>query len=151
MTQINQFWKTKTLNELSELEWESLCDGCGKCCLNKLIDDSTTPPAIAFTWVSCKYLDLSTCKCSDYPNRLINVPSCMKISAQNLPEISSHLPKTCSYRLLFEGKELPEWHPLISMNVDLAHSLGISIQDKAINEEDIDPDDIESFIIDEDL
>lgn len=150
MTSNQKFWQSKKLSELSHEEWESLCDGCGKCCVNKLIDDSTTPPDVAFTWVSCKYLDLEACKCTDYTNRLSNVPSCLKISAQNIKSIATHLPKTCSYRLLHEGSELPEWHYLISGDRDLVHTREISLKNKAICESDIDPDDLESFIVEED-
>lgn len=144
------FWKTTKLSDMNQSQWESLCDGCGKCCVNKLVDDSTTPHDVAFTWVSCKYLNLETCKCSDYTNRLSNVANCLKISYDNLEKINPHLPKTCSYRLLYESKELPSWHHLVSGDINLVHTLDISIKEKAICEVDIDEDDLESFIVDDD-
>lgn len=142
-----QFWKEKTLSELSEKEWESLCDGCGKCCVHKLQDPITQE--VSFTWVHCKLLDPQTCRCQDYPNRLEKVPSCLKISAQNIQTIAPALPRTCAYRLLHEGRDLYEWHPLISGDIQSVHDFEISIKDIAIHEEELDEDDLDLFLVDD--
>ncbi|OIQ19849.1 MAG: hypothetical protein BM556_05025 [Bacteriovorax sp. MedPE-SWde] len=141
------FWKDKSLEQLNHSEWESLCDGCAKCCLHKLQDTETEE--VAFTWVHCSLLDCSTCKCSDYPNRLELVPNCLKITYQELEKISSALPSTCAYRLLYEGKELPSWHPLISNDLQSIHTANISIKDMAINELEVDSDELDLFIIED--
>ncbi len=105
------FWKTKTLTEMSRDEWESLCDGCGRCCLNKLEDEDTGK--FLYTRAACKLLDVKTCRCTDYPNRAARVPDCVTLTPENVGELG-WLPQTCAYRLLDEGKSLPWWHPLVS-------------------------------------
>jgi uncharacterized cysteine cluster protein YcgN (CxxCxxCC family) len=143
----NEFWKTKRLNELSHEEWESLCDGCAKCCLHKLQDSITQE--VAFTWVHCSLLDCDSCKCKDYPNRLEKVSSCLKITPESLPKIANALPKTCAYKLLHEGKDLYDWHPLISKDSNLVHEYEISIKGMAISEDDVDSDELDLFIIED--
>ncbi|EQC47466.1 YcgN family cysteine cluster protein [Bacteriovorax sp. Seq25_V] len=140
-----EFWKDIPLNQLSEEQWESLCDGCGKCCLNKLEDDGE----VAFTWVSCRFLDCETCQCTDYPNRLKNVPSCIKISPEKLDSLLPILPQTCAYKLIATGQDLYEWHHLISGDRSLVHEEEISVKGMAISEDEVDPDDLDLFIIDE--
>ena len=125
------FWKTKTLAEMSPGEWESLCDGCGQCCLHKLEDSDTG--AIAITDVACAFLDIEKCRCTDYANRAVNVPDCVALSAANVASLH-WMPETCGYRLLAEGRDLPDWHPLITGDPDSVHRAGISVRGKAVSE-----------------
>ena len=104
------FWVKKTLDQMSPSEWEALCDGCGKCCLHKLEDDETGD--VYYTKMACKLLDITTCQCSDYPHRKQRVDACLTLSPEDVDDFY-WLPLTCSYRILHEGKALPEWHPLI--------------------------------------
>lgn len=106
-----KFWETKTLSQMTEAEWESLCDGCGLCCLNKLQDEETDD--IAYTRVVCPYSDTQTGQCKDYANRSVNVPTCVQLTADLASEFH-WLPSTCAYRLLAVGSPLPKWHPLIT-------------------------------------
>ncbi|GDX85103.1 UPF0260 protein [Methylococcaceae bacterium] len=108
---MNNFWETKTLSKMSREEWESVCDGCGKCCLHKLEDEDTNE--INITSVACKLLDLKTCRCKNYTERTKIVPDCLDLNDVNFNQYQ-WLPKTCAYRLLNDGKKLPPWHPLIS-------------------------------------
>ncbi|NJM31336.1 MAG: YcgN family cysteine cluster protein, partial [Rhizobiales bacterium] len=125
------YWKTKTLGEMTREEWESLCDGCGRCCLNKLEDDDTG--RFHYTRAACKLLDLGTCRCSDYPNRAKRVSDCVTLTPGNVGSLG-WLPKTCAYRLLDEGKNLAWWHPLISGDPETVKQAGISIVDEAYSE-----------------
>ena len=111
MPQIDEFWKKSPMEEWTREQWESLCDGCAKCCLNKLEDEETGE--LWYTNVVCDLLDLDTCSCSDYPNRSVRVPECITLTPENSRELY-WMPSTCAYRLLAEGKDLPEWHPLVS-------------------------------------
>lgn len=128
------FWETKSLSEMSRDEWESLCDGCGRCCLNKLIDDDTEE--IHHTDVACRLLDLDSCRCGDYANRKKQVPDCQVLVAKDIPEFR-WLPSTCAYRLLSEGKPLFDWHPLISGDPETVHEHRISVRGRAISEDEI--------------
>lgn len=119
------FWKTKRLEDMSAAEWESLCDGCGKCCLAKLEDEDTGE--IHWTSVACRLLDAGTCRCSDYPNRLAKVEDCIGLTPQNVRTIS-WLPATCAYRVVAEGGELAWWHPLVSGSAETVHLAGISVR-----------------------
>ncbi|MBA1333239.1 hypothetical protein QQ73_19990, partial [Candidatus Endoriftia persephone str. Guaymas] len=105
------FWRSKPLEQLSASEWELLCDGCAKCCLQKLEDAETRE--IYFTNVACDLLDLDSCRCSRYQERSTLVPSCITLTSKDLDD-PYWLPSTCAYRLLAEGAELPSWHPLRS-------------------------------------
>jgi uncharacterized cysteine cluster protein YcgN (CxxCxxCC family) len=125
------FWKTKTLAEMSHAEWESLCDGCGRCCLHKLRYDGTNE--LAFTNVACRLLDLATAKCGDYANRRRKVPDCVQLTPADLTAID-WLPPSCAYRRLHEGKDLAWWHPLVSGDPDTVHQAGVSIVGRAIGE-----------------
>lgn len=129
------FWKTKQLKDLSLSEWESLCDGCGQCCLHKLEDADTS--AIAMTDVACELLDTHTCRCKDYSNRKKIVPDCVQLTPSTVTKLP-WLPETCAYLLVANGDDLPNWHPLISGSAESVHKAGISVQDKVISETLVD-------------
>ncbi|MBL95683.1 MAG: hypothetical protein CMF70_10320 [Magnetovibrio sp.] len=125
------FWKTKSLNQMTRAEWESLCDGCGKCCLSKLEDDETRE--IYFTNVACRLLDLHTCRCVSYSDRKRFVPDCQTLSPKNLDKLS-WLPETCAYRLLSKGEDLKWWHPLVSGDSETVHQASVSVRGRAVSE-----------------
>jgi uncharacterized cysteine cluster protein YcgN (CxxCxxCC family) len=137
------FWKVKELEDMSREEWESLCDGCGKCCLYKLEDDETG--VISFTNVACKLLDAKSCQCSDYKNRKKHVPDCQVFNAKKVRKIH-WLPSTCAYRLLAEGKDLPRWHPLVSGHPSTVHKAGVSVRNKIVSETQVK--NLEDFVVD---
>lgn len=119
------FWKTKSLEELSPAEWESLCDGCGQCCLHKLEDEDTGE--IYLTSIACTLLDSDSCQCSDYCHRRKTVPDCVFLTPELVRSVP-WLPKTCAYRLVADGEDLYWWHPLLSGNRDSVHEAGISVR-----------------------
>jgi uncharacterized cysteine cluster protein YcgN (CxxCxxCC family) len=125
------FWKTKSLEQMTREEWESLCDGCGRCCLHKLRHDETNE--LSFTNVACRLLDLHSCQCSDYSRRRLRVPDCVSLTPQALQEID-WLPPSCAYRRVQEGKGLAWWHPLVSGDPDTVHQAGVSVRGRAISE-----------------
>ena len=139
------FWLRKTLAQLSREEWESLCDGCGRCCLNKLEDYDTGE--IVWTELACTLFDGQTCRCSDYSNRLAKVPDCLPLNAENVPALT-WLPPTCGYRLVGEGRDLYWWHPLVSGDPESVHAAGISVRGKCLSEDGIALEDYENFIVD---
>ncbi len=136
------FWKTKTLAEMTHAEWESLCDGCGKCCLHKLEDEDTDE--VYYTNVACRLLNLKTCRCTNYPARTRLVPECLDLRQHEVSEFT-WLPATCAYRLVAEDQELPQWHPLISGDDSSVADAGVSIRSFAIPESEAD--DFEDHII----
>jgi len=139
------FWKTKSLAEMTEAEWESLCDGCARCCLNKLEEEDTG--RLYFTDVGCRLLDDQTCRCSDYANRLGIVPDCVKLTPQTVPEIA-WLPPSCAYRLVAEGKDLYWWHPLVSGDRNTVHAAGVSVRGRLSGtENEISDDELEDHIV----
>ncbi len=139
MTDAEPFWEAKSLDEMTREEWESLCDGCAKCCLIKLEDADTGE--LAYTDVACRLLDLGECTCTDYPKRSIRIPDCLQVTPE-LARTADWLPSTCAYRLLAEGKELFWWHPLVSGERETVHSAGISVRNRVIHESRrIDPED----------
>ena len=142
------FWKRKTLAELDATEWESLCDGCGKCCLSKLEDEDTGE--IYWTSVGCRLFNAQTCRCGDYANRNSQVPDCVLLTPANIPTIA-WLPSTCAYRLVNEGRDLPDWHHLISGSRYTVHEAGVSIRGKVpVSETELnEPEDYFAFILDE--
>lgn len=142
-----RFWETIPLNKLTPQEWEALCDGCGKCCLNKLEFEDTGE--VAFTRVACRLLDGETCQCSNYANRKQFVPECVVLTPKTLPKVAYWLPRTCAYRLLHEGKPLEDWHPLMSGRPDSVHEAGMSVKGWTIPEFEVNEDDWEDHIIDE--
>lgn len=143
MTRAKPFWKTKTLLEMSAEEWESLCDGCGRCCLVKLEDEDTG--RYYFTDIACHLFDGETCRCSDYENRSSRVPDCVKLDAENVGALG-WLPRTCAYRLIAEGKSLAWWHPLVSGTPDTVFAAGISMRDWTISETEVPDTELESHI-----
>ncbi|GAB6034055.1 YcgN family cysteine cluster protein [Galenea microaerophila] len=127
MTKENEnapFWETKTLDEMTQEEWESLCDGCGLCCLNKLQDEESGE--IVYTRVVCPYSDLATGQCSDYANRSKNVPTCVPLTRERVAEFD-WLPDSCSYRLIYRGQPLPDWHPLVTGDPESTRKSGHGI------------------------
>lgn len=142
-----RFWEGKALTEMSEQEWEALCDGCGKCCLNKLEDEDSGQ--VALTRVACRLLDGATCRCVHYENRHQFVPDCITLRPENLDSHAYWMPRTCAYRLLWQGKPLPDWHPLISGTPDSVHQAGISVQHRTVSEFDTPFEEWEDHIIEE--
>lgn len=138
------FWREKTLAEMSDPEWESLCDGCGRCCLNKLEDWDTGE--IWWTNVACRYFDEKSCGCTDYQNRHENVPDCIALTPENVPELA-WLPPSCGYRLIAEGSDLYWWHPLVSGNTQTVHDAGISTLGRTLSEENIPEAELEDYIV----
>ena len=142
-TEQNAFWKTKTLRQMSSSEWEALCDGCGKCCLIKLIDDLTDD--LHYTTVACKLLDCDSCRCGDYNNRKKLVEDCVILSPRLVEELH-WMPSTCAYRLIYEGKDLYWWHPLVSGNSNTVHEAGISVKGRAISEREVKDSELPNYI-----
>ena len=132
------FWKQKRLSQMTRAEWESLCDGCGRCCLNKLEEIGTG--RTFFTNVACKLFDTASCRCKDYAGRMAKVPDCVKLSWRNVKRIV-WLPPTCAYRLVAERRELPWWHHLVSGSRETVHAAGVSVRGRDTVCETTVPDD----------
>ncbi len=128
------FWEHKTLDQMSDEEWELLCDGCGQCCLNKLIDEDTDQ--ILYTNVACNLLDSTTCQCKHYANRFDYEPDCIKLTRENLLTIE-WLPLTCTYRYFGEKGCLPKWHPLLTGDKKQMHKKHISVKNRIVYEKDV--------------
>ena len=142
-TDQNAFWKNKTLRQMSPSEWEALCDGCGKCCLVKLIDDLTDD--LHYTTVACKLLDCESCRCGDYENRKSLVEDCVILSPRLIEKLH-WMPTTCAYRLIYEGKDLYWWHPLISGSPNTVHEAGISVRGRVISEREVKDSELPKYI-----
>lgn len=141
------FWKEKSLAQLSDSEWEALCDGCGRCCLVKLEDEESGE--LHYTALACAELDLESCRCRHYESRLQRVPDCVALSAATVNDYG-WLPHSCAYRLRAAGEPLSAWHPLQSGSHDSVHAAGISVRNFAISERDLEEDvDIEDYLLEE--
>ncbi|WP_420919516.1 YcgN family cysteine cluster protein [Xenorhabdus bovienii] len=128
------FWQAKTLEQMTDQEWEALCDGCGQCCLHKLMDEDTD--AIYFTNVACNQLNIKICQCKNYEDRFRYEPDCIKLTRENMVTFE-WLPMTCAYRLIGEGKKLLPWHPLVSGSKSAMHAERISVRHIAVRESDV--------------
>ena len=142
-----RFWERVPLRNLSPREWEALCDGCGRCCLNKLEDADTGE--VALTRVACRLLDNETCLCGQYDIRHHIVPECITLTPATIEKHAYWLPATCAYKLLWEGKALYDWHPLISGRSETVHEAGISVQGWTVPEFELDEEDWEDYIIED--
>ena len=140
------FWTDIPMDDLTRPGWEALCDGCGKCCLNKLEDEDGT---VALTRVACKLLDGNTCQCTRYPIRHQYVPECIVMTPKSLEDNMYWLPQTCAYRLVFEGRDLYDWHPLISGEAASVYAAGVSMKGRSISEDTVSEDDWDNHIIEE--
>ena len=129
------FWEIKTLAQMTPREWESLCDGCGLCCLIRLEDEDTGE--ITPTRVACALFDDRTCRCTNYADRHSYVTDCIKLTPGNIAELP-WMPLSCAYRRLHEGKSLPHWHPLITGDPESVHKAGVSVRGQTTNEDDLD-------------
>jgi len=136
------FWKTKSLSEMTDTEWESLCDGCAKCCLEKLEDADTGE--VSYTNVACMLLDIESCRCSNYAERKRFMPDCERLTPDNVKHLQ-WMPSTCAYKRLAEGKGLPDWHPLITGREESVHEAGISVRGRAV--EGLSAGDLEDHIV----
>lgn len=154
---VERFWETKQLEEMNDSEWESLCDGCGKCCLHKFIDDEEIEEAettdvinpgesVHYTNIVCSYLNTKSCSCTQYEKRTELVPECVKLTKDNLKDIF-FMPPSCTYRRLHEGRGMPSWHPLLNRGKKTAmHKAGMSVRSKTIYEVDVDLTQFEDYI-----
>jgi uncharacterized cysteine cluster protein YcgN (CxxCxxCC family) len=138
------FWETKTLDQLTEQEWESLCDGCGRCCLQKIICEDEH--LVRYTRVACRLLDVDSCQCTNYWRRQSIVPECISLTADNIDEFD-WLPDSCAYVRVKEQRGLAWWHPLVSGSKETVHEAGISMRGKALSETYIHADDIPTLTI----
>lgn len=143
----DKFWETVPLDKMTPKEWEALCDGCGKCCLNKLEDADTGE--VFFTRVACRLLDDQTCQCGNYEIRKSLVPECVVLNVATLPKVNYWLPSTCAYRLLADKKPLYDWHYLISGSRETVHEAGASVQGRTVPEFEVDEDDWEDYIVED--
>ena len=137
------FWEAKALDQMSREEWESLCDGCGRCCLIRFEDEDTGE--VVPTRVSCRLLDTETCRCTNYAHRKRFVPDCIKLTPAAIPQLG-WMPKSCAYRRLYEGRGLADWHPLVSGDPSSVIRAEISIRGQTISETSLaDPEDAMDF------
>ena len=140
------FWRRKSLREMSDSEWESLCDGCGRCCLVKLEDEDDASRTY-FTDVGCRLLDGETCRCRDYAHRTSVVKDCVRLTPRNVGRIV-WLPSSCAYRRLAEGKDLLWWHPLVSGDPETVHLAGVSVRGRVgATEDEVAEDQLEDRIV----
>ncbi len=139
-----RFWEQKSLLELSRAEWESLCDGCGLCCLIKVEDEDTND--VFLTRLACRLLDCDSCRCSNYEDRQSHVPDCIVLVPELVAQLD-WLPPTCAYRRVGRGEPLPEWHHLVCADREAVHRAGVSVRGKAIRETERRLADVERYLI----
>lgn len=144
-----RFWETVPLTKMTPTEWEALCDGCGKCCLNKLEFEDTGE--VLLTCVACRLFDNETARCSDYANRKQHVPECVILTPKTIAKSAYWMPATCAYKLLYYKEKLPEWHPLQTGNPESTHEMGPSIRGTTLSELTVPEEDWEDYIIEEEL
>ena len=142
-----RFWETTHITRMTQDEWEALCDGCGKCCMNKLEDEDTGD--VVLTCVACRLFDDTTCRCAQYDIRHQFVPECISLSPGNMDRNLYWMPETCAYKLLWQGKPLFDWHPLISGDAQTVHDAGVSMQNATHPEFEIPEDEWENYVIKE--
>ena len=147
MSKRERFWETVPLAKMSEEEWEALCDGCGKCCLNKIEDADTGE--VYLTRVACRLLDDQSCQCGQYEIRKNLVPECIRLTPENIDSHAYWMPTTCAYRLLWKGRPLPDWHPLLTGDPESVHAAGVSVRGRTVPEFEVDEADWEDHIIEE--
>ena len=145
MTGRRDFWRDTPLSEMTAEQWESLCDGCGRCCLLKLEDEDTGE--VAYTDVHCRLYDPATCRCGNYALRKLLVPGCVVLTPENIHEIKDWMPATCAYRLLAEGRPLPAWHPLVSGDPESVRRAGIAMHEMTEPEYEVAEDDLADRVI----
>ena len=138
------FWRAKTLEQMTPSEFESLCDGCGKCCLHKLEDEDSGD--VYYTKVACRFLDHDTCQCQQYNDRQQHVPECVVLKPETVKD-TYWLPETCAYRLVAEGVPLFDWHPLVSGDPNSVHAAGMSVAGQVVHENSVDPEDLEDYVV----
>lgn len=142
-----KFWETVPLTKMTPAEWEALCDGCGKCCLNKLEDEDSGE--VALTRVACRLFDDASCRCGNYAGRKAIVPECIRLTPKRIKQHAYWLPATCAYRRLYFGEGLPGWHPLITGRADSTFEAGVSVRGITVSEAEIGEEDWEDYIIEE--
>ncbi|MEO0750486.1 MAG: YcgN family cysteine cluster protein [Pseudomonadota bacterium] len=143
----DRFWETTPLSRMTQAEWEALCDGCGKCCLNKLEDEDTGE--VALTRVACRLFEDGSCLCSKYETRHRYVPECITLTAQTLDQHMYWLPETCAYKLRHRGKPLYDWHPLLSGDPETVHQAGVSVRHATVSEAVVPDEEWEQHLIEE--
>jgi len=161
MNEVKPFWQEKSLKEMTRPEWESLCDGCAKCCLNKFIDDDSTTDEselmptdhindgeqISYSNIACYLLNDKTCQCTQYAKRTTLVPDCVKLTQENLDDVF-FMPPSCTYRRIQEGRGVPSWHPLLNKGKPTAmHKAGMSVRGKIVKDNDVDIEYFEDYIV----
>ena len=143
----DRYWEHVPLKKMTAPEWEALCDGCGKCCLNKIEYEDTGE--VEFTRVACRLLDGTSCRCSSYDNRHQFVPECVRLNPKTIAKVAYWLPKTCAYKLLHDGNPLPDWHPLVTGDPESTHAAGMSVRGWTVPEFEVDEEDWDNYVIEE--
>ena len=138
-------WSKNDFQLMSRQEWEQLCDGCARCCLQKIEFEDTGE--IVYTRIACRYLDQQSCRCRVYADRTRLVPACHRLTPDNLDDVY-FMPETCAYRLLAQGQKLPAWHPLVSGTSGTVHDARISVRGRVVSEEEVASDDWEAHVVD---
>lgn len=149
MTLRDKFWETVPPHKMTAPEWEALCDGCGKCCLNKIEYEDTGE--VEYTRVACRLLDGATCRCGNYERRFTYVPECVRLNPKTLPKVAYWLPVSCAYKLLHQGNPLPNWHPLITGDPESVHAAGQSVRGITVSEAAVDEDDWDDYLLEQEL